>query len=450
MDILKPIIKHITIPLYDKRENNYITPIFKELRKSQKFSEEKIAELQLTNLKSIINYAYDHSKFYKTRFDDNGISPNDINTFNDIEKIPILSKDDIRNNLQTMISDEYTIENLRYKRTGGSTSVPLKIYVDPKAFRFKNAATARHNLWAGYERGDKMAAIWGDTDKKYSFKEKIYNLLKNRVIYLDSLNMDDENILKFIEKIRDHKPKILMGHAHSLYIFACFVENRKITGLGIKSIISTAEMLYKTERYKIESVFGKILYNRYGCEELSIIASECSEHDGLHINAEGLYVEVLDGDNQVPGKLVITDLWNKGMPLIRYEIGDMATTKRGLCRCGRGLPRLGEIYGRTSDFLQSPDGKLVSGISILDTFTIHIPGIKQVQIIQDVIDNLHFKIVKDENFNEDSLALLAQNVRTIFGDKMKHETEIVDRIPQTSRGKYKFSICNIPPERDRD
>jgi phenylacetate-CoA ligase len=209
-------------------------------------------------------------------------------------------------------------------------------------------------------------------------------------------------------------------------------------------------MLYKTERYKIESVFGKILYNRYGCEELSIIASECSEHDGLHINAEGLYVEVLDGDNQVPGKLVITDLWNKGMPLIRYEIGDMATTKRGLCRCGRGLPRLGEIYGRTSDFLQSPDGKLVSGISILDTFTIHIPGIKQVQIIQDVIDNLHFKIVKDENFNEDSLALLAQNVRTIFGDQMKHETEIVDRIPQTSRGKYKFSICNIPPERDRD
>jgi phenylacetate-CoA ligase len=137
------------------------------------------------------------------------------------------------------------------------------------------------------------------------------------------------------------------------------------------------------------------------------------------------------------------------MPLIRYEIGDMATTRSGSCRCGRGLPRLGKIYGRTSDFLLSPDGKRVSGISILDTFTIHIPGIKQVQIIQNEIDTLHFRIVKDNDFSDNSLTILAENVRSVFGPEMKHETEFVDRIPQTRRGKYRFSICNVSSRQDR-
>jgi phenylacetate-CoA ligase len=331
-----------------------------------------------------------------------------------------------------------------YKRTGGSTSVPLVLYVDYRAADWKAAATIRHNRWAGYDRGDKLAAIWGDTEKKYSAKEMIYNFLNARTIYLDTLIMTEQYILEFIEKTRRFKPKIMMGHAHSLYALACFVEEHNITDLGIKGIISSAEILYDHERAKIESVFGKILFNRYGCEELSIIASECERHDGLHINAEGLYVEVIGGDDMTPGKLVITDLWNRGMPFIRYEIGDMATTRTGTCSCGRGLPRLGKIYGRTADLLYTPDGRTISGISVLDTFTIHVPGIKQVQIIQNELNKLDFKIVKTDDFNDESLRILSEKIPFFFGSSMLYDIEFVDKIAQTARGKYRFSICNIP------
>ncbi len=447
MDLLKPLVRHITIPVFDRREGKVIKPYLDEFEKSQYFSAERIRDIQLEKLKRILAYANNHTEFYRDRFADCGFNPDDLNSLADLNQIPILTKDDIRANKDRIISDQYKTEDMIYKRTGGSTSVPLKLYVDLEAGNQKTAATIRHNRWANYDRGDKLASIWGDTDKPIPFKERVYNTFNTRAIYLDTLLMNTEYNLNFIKKMRQFKPKALMGHAHSIYQFACFVEEHGIGDLGLKGIISTAEILYDHERAKIEKVFGKILFNRYGCEELSIIATECEAHDGLHVFAEGLYVEVVDGDSKTPGRLVITDLLNRGMPFIRYEIGDMATTIDGDCPCGRGLPRLGKIYGRTADFLYTPDGRSISGISVLDTFTIHVPGVKQVQIIQNEIDLLNFKVVRAGDFNDDSLAVLKSKIPQFFGEQMRYNIEYVDRIEQTERGKYRFSICNLENKR---
>ncbi len=444
MDILKPLVRNFTIPFFDKREGKVIKPYLDELEKSQFYSPEQIRELQFERLKSILAYAYEHTSFYRNRFNECGFLPGDFKSVADLNRIPILTKDDIRANQKAIISDKFKIEDMQYKRTGGSTSVPLKLYVDLDAGNHKTAATIRHNRWANYDRGDKLAAIWGDTDKPIPLKEQIYNTFNTRAIYLDTLKMNTEYNLGFVERMRRYNPTALMGHAHSIYTFACFVEEHDIRNLGIKGIISTAEILYDHERAKIEEVFGKVLFNRYGCEEMSIIASECEAHEGLHIHAEGLYVEVTDGNADIPGRLVITDLVNRGMPFIRYEIGDMATTLDGKCACGRGLPRLGKIYGRTADLLYTPDGRTISGISVLDTFTIHIPGIKQVQIIQNEIDLLNFKVVRADDFNDESLALLKSKIPAFFGENMRYNIEYVERIEQTERGKYRFSICNLP------
>jgi phenylacetate-CoA ligase len=413
------------------------------LERSQYAPIELIRERQLASVKAIVKYASEHTSFYRRRLADQGMNAEDIRSLEDLKNFPVLTKDDIRANLDDMISEEFTKENLRHKRTGGSTSVPLQIYVDPTAYAYKYAATRRHNRWAGYGAGDKLASIWGATDRKYSTKEKLVNYFVTRSIYLDTLKLDEPYMLSFIDQLRKYRPRTLIGHAHSLYIFARFVDEHGAKDLPFDSIISTSEILYDNERAFIEKVFGRILFDRYGCEELSIVASECDQHDGLHINAEGLYIEVAGGDETSPGNLVITDLWNRGMPLIRYEVGDRATAKPGVCRCGRGLPRLGRIYGRTSDFLYTPEGKMLSGISILDTFTIHIPGFKQVQIIQDRIDELRFLIVKGEGFGDNSTQLLAEKIPVFFGPSMKYTVDFVDAIPQTRRGKYRFTICNI-------
>jgi len=164
----------------------------------------------------------------------------------------------------------------------------------------------------------------------------------------------------------------------------------------------------------------------------------------------------LGDDENLPRKLVITDLVNYAMPLIRYEIGDFAVALPGKCPCGRTLPRLKEVSGRTADFLYTPDGKPVFGISILDTFVIHIPGFKQVQIIQNRYDYLNFNIVKDDKFSEKSMTRLKSNVIEIFGSKMRYDVSFVGSIKQTKQGKFRFSICNInkdnskqrPPENE--
>ena len=207
-------------------------------------------------------------------------------------------------------------------------------------------------------------------------------------------------------------------------------------------------MLSDLQRRRIEEVFGPILFNRYGCEELSIIAAECEAHDGLHINSDGLIVETVGADADEPEPIVVTDLVNRAMPLIRYEIGDMATLKPGPCQCGRGLPRLSRLHGRTADFLFTPEGKAISGISILDTFTIHLPGLKQVQIIQEKVDFIVVRVVKGDDFNRSSDPCLREKIAVIFGERMHFDIVYVDRIEPTRRGKYRFSICNLS-EADR-
>ena len=445
MDWLSVLSRRLFVPFYDRRHGLNDMRTVEKLMASQFLSEDELREKQWNGIAKIIHHAGENNRFYRERFKRLGLVPGDIKDFDDFRKISILTKDDIRENRENLISDGYSPERMNYKRTGGSTGVPLKLYWDKETTAFKHALVYRHNSWAHYYPGVKQAALWGDTDKEYSLKQRLYMALYMRVIFLDTLNMNEERMLDFIGRMRRFKPEVLFGHGHSLFVLARFMKDQGINDIRLKGIISTAETLYPHERGIIEDVFGKILFDRYGCEEVSIIASECEQHDGLHVAAEGLYVEIADGDEQTPGRLIITDLSNYGMPFIRYEIGDLATTKAGKCACGRGLPRIGRVVGRTTDLLYTPDGKTISGVSILDTFTIHIPGFKQTQIVQDKLDHLIFNIVKAADFDENSLKILAESVPRFFGPKMRYDVNFVDAIPLTSRGKYQFSVCKIEP-----
>lgn len=443
MDLLTYLSRYIFVPLYQRRHGVKAGPIRRSLMKSQYYSEDQIRSQQWRTLMEIIQFAYEQNRFYRKRFDSIGLTPADIKSPSDFQQVPILTKDDIRSNLQDMISDGFSTDRLHWRRTGGSTGVPLQLYWDDGANTFKSAIAYRHDSWAHYLPGDKRAFLWGNIATKPSFKEKLYNALYSRTVALDTLKMDTEQMLQFVEKVRRFRPGVLFGHGHSLYFFAQFLLDQGITDISFEGIVSTAETLLPEERKVIELVFGDIVFDRYGCEEVSLIASECEAHEGLHIAAEGIYVEVLDGSDDVPGRLIITDLTNRGMPFIRYEVGDLATARMGRCSCGRGLPRLGQVVGRTTDILYTPEGKQISGVSVLDTFTIHIPGFKQVQIVQEQLDEVTFNIVKADNYTEESLTILAEKVPKIFGPKMRHRINFVDSIPRTNRGKFQFTVCKI-------
>ncbi len=443
MDILKPLIKNFTYDFYLRHDGLRLKGLREELDSSQYLSTDELLNWQLSALKNIISYGYEHNQFYRTRFEDCGFVPNDLTEFSVLEKLPILTKEDIRQAADSMFSDGYTKDNCFFNRTGGSTGVPLHTYIDAAAASFKKAAALRHNSWAHLIPGDRVACVWGDTDKPQPFKVRLREKLTERSFYLDTLKFDSEHIESFLKKIKNFRPPVLLGHAHSIFRLAEYVRDNKINDIPFEGIITTAMVLNDSERETIETVFRAPVFNRYGCEELSIISSECAAHSGMHIFAEGLYVELLAERENQPGKIIITDLVNHAMPMIRYEIGDYAVAAKGDCPCGRTLPRLKEVSGRVADFLYTPDKRPVFGISILDTFIIHIPGFKQVQIVQDSYDFLDFFIVRDNNYSENSLDILKKNVVEIFGPKMQYDVHLVERIEQTERGKFRFSICNI-------
>jgi len=446
MDPLGFLTRHFFTPLYEWKNGIRTGPIKQGLLESQYWSEEQIREMQFEKFRETVAYAYDKCRYYRRRFDEAGIKPVDLRSTEDIEAVPRLTKDDIRGNLDDMIAEGHTKDDLIWKRTGGSTGIPVQLYWDEEANTYKECLVFRHNGWAGDIPGTKRAALWGDVSKKLPFRARLWDAIFVRTSYLDTLKMDDETIGVFVEEIRRRSPKIFFGHGHSIYFFSQYLLDHGIDDIKFDGIISSAETLPPSERKVVEQVFGNIVYDRYGCEEVSIIASECEAHDGMHIAAEGIFLEMPGADESTPAELIVTDLVNRGMPLIRYEIGDMATTKSGRCSCGRNLPRLGKVVGRTTDILYTPDGTQVSGVSILDTFTIHIPGFRQVQILQETLGELQFSIVKSDTFSQESENQLASAVSNVFGPNMKFSLNYVDKISRTGRGKFQFSICKIKPE----
>src|SRR5262249_582338 len=151
-----------------------------------------------------------------------------------------------------------------------------------------------------------------------------------------------------------------------------------------RGIISAAMVLHSWERKVIEEVFACPVTNRYGCEEVSLIACECERHEGLHINADGVFGEILRAGQPaapwVAGSVVVTDLANYAMPMLRYKVGDVAAFAQNRCSCGRGLPMLERLEGREADYVTTPTGELISGISLTENFAMLVPGIEQLQI----------------------------------------------------------------------
>lgn len=445
MDILDLVVRLVTYDAYLGRDGYPVQKHRRELRRSQFLPAVQLRDLQLRTLRQIVSHAFDNNPFYRDRFTRAGFHPSDLKSLSDLAGLPLLTKDDIRSGLSGSFSRGYTPDNSLHKRTGGSTGVPVHVYIDKAAWGRKRAAVERHDGWAGWRPGLRMAAVWGNTTKRPPWRARLRNTLSSRACYLDTLQFTEARLENFVAYLRRARPPLLFGHAHSVYRLAEYVDSLKGPPIRFRSVITTAMTLSPGERARIEEVFASPVFNRYGCEELSIIASECDQHSGLHVFAEGVFLEYLDPPAPgLPHPLVVTDLLNHAMPLIRYEIGDLAIPADKPCPCGRGLPLLSEVSGRTADFLYTPEGKPVFGISILDTFVIHIPGIRQAQIVQDRLNHIRIRLVRDAGFNDDTLTRLGQAVVEIFGPGMKWDAEFVDSIGTTAAGKYRFSICEIP------
>jgi phenylacetate-CoA ligase len=223
-------------------------------------------------------------------------------------------------------------------------------------------------------------------------------------------------------------------------MFARFCRETGADDIRFDSIITSAEVLLLENRVLIEETFRGKVFNRYGCRELSVIASECEHHTGLHVNADALLVEIdpLPGGPPGGGRVLVTDLYNRSMPLIRYEIGDIAQWAEDQpCPCGRSLPRLARVEGRITDFLLLPDGKMVSGPS-LALLVGQMAEIRQAQIVQPNPGEIRLDVVPGDGYGVHTAEELQRRLHPYLRGLVRFSVRPVNRIAAEASGKYRF------------
>ena len=448
MSIAGTLIRNIVAPLWAIKEKSPYLQHLKTIEHMQCWPIEKVRENQLQRLQSLVRHAFEQTDYYHDHFADTGIAPDSIKTLTDLQRLPLLTKDDIRANKDRMIARTFSHEQLIPGKTSGSTGVSVEFFQDEDSRQWKRAATVTYDRWSGWDIGERIGAIWGNPQHNINWRARLRNFLLDRYMFLDTLKMGEGEMLQFHQALCKKPPAILFGHAHSLFLFARFMEQKGLSGIRPRGIISTCMVLHDFERQTIEKVFGCRVTNRYGCEEVSLIACECQKGN-MHLNCDSLIVELIRDGKPVPpgepGAIVVTDLTNYGMPFIRYKVGDVGVpSAKTSCPCGCTYPIMESLEGRVADYVVTPDGNYISGISLTENFAMHLPGVKQMQIVQEKIDLLRFRLVKGESFCEETVSDIDRLALERFGNQMRHQLEYVDSIQSESSGKYRFCISKLP------
>jgi len=441
------------MPSFSKMTLEVVRPkrmaALRHLEKTQWLSLEQIGEIQLEKLQTLLAHAYRHCPYYKSIFKEMGLVPEEIRSFADYARLPLLNKTKIRENASKILARNVGRRDALENSTSGSTGVTLDFFSDRKAADLTNALGLRANRWTGWEIGQRQVTLWGAShdDRTARFYGKIKYKILHRKLFLSSYGMSKENMIDYRYRINRFKPWLIEGYASALSLFAKFVKDYQLRIHQPRGVISTAETLSPHQKKLIESVFHCQVFNRYGSREVSGIAQECEKQDGLHIFAEHVLVEVLDeNDRPCPpgkiGKIVVTDLDNFAFPFLRYDIGDLAAATDRVCSCGRGLPLLAHVEGRVWDVIIGANGNRLIGTFWLVS---GVRGIKQFQILQEEAGELVIKVVREPSFSEAEKQKLLKNARSSCGERMDIRLLLVDDIPQTESGKYHYVISKVSP-----
>lgn len=414
-------------------------------------NEKKLLKFQDNALRNLLLHAYKNVPYYTHILDEIDIVKNsNIDSLSKFSNIPILTKDIIRKNLQTLISKDYKKRGWYYNSSGGSTGEPLRFIQDVSNKKWYTATWRYYQDINGINHNNsKNILIWASNQGIFkvslNIRERAQNWLTNTKL-LNSFKMSEEDMEKYIKIINSYKPEFITGYAGSLYELCLYAKKRKKNLFTPKIVISAAETLRDDMREEIESLFGTKLYDFYGSRETASLAGEC--RDGLmHIFTFNHYVEIVDKNNQPvkegkEGRVIVTDLHNYSMPFIRYEIGDTAILGPKTCTCGNLLPTLKKITGRITDNFVRENGDIISGSALTLTFNL-IDWVEAFQIIQEDFKKVKILIIKKNNINISDKRKIERKLKVLLGKDCRIEWEFVDYIPKAKSGKHLYIISKI-------
>jgi len=409
------------------------------IKKNLSLSAVQIEDMQLKKLQALIMHAYANVPYYHNLFNKTGIRPGDIKTRSDLLRIPITTKSHLQNlTFNEKITKGIDKNKCLNLRTSGSTGRPLDIFITKEeVLRSKTIAFLNMYLENGCQLTDRTLRV---VTPSFITKERLWfqrlGILREYFISI----FDDINVQ--LNTFLQTRPHAIRGFTSGIKSLALKVKEMEIKFKPPKVIFTTAEVLSPMDRRLISSTFQAEVVDYYCCNEVGIIAYECKEHDGYHINDDNVIIEFIREDGTLcksgeEGNIVITGLNRYIMPFIRYQIGDRGIIRDKPCRCGKAFHIIETIIGRDNDQIMLPDGNKVSSHLLLNVI-IDIPGILAYQIIQKERDRISIQIVKDKHFSEDLIvSRIEKGCHQVLNGKIKVESSIVDEIPKEKTGKFK-------------
>lgn len=411
------------------------------LKTVEYFDREDLKNIQLLRLKKLIKHVYLNVPYYRAEMDRLGLSFDFIETLDDFENFPLLSKADVRSNIHFQMFAVNHDKKIMHKiKTSGSTGEPFICYADKFQLEMRMASTIRAFEMTGWAFGDKQLRLWHQTlgmSKSQVVKERIDALFMRRK-FVPAFEMSEKSLTNLQNLIRRKKPALIDGYAESLNFLAS--KSFDYGSYSPKGLISSAQQLTPNTRENIERSFSSRVHDKYGSREFSGIAYQCKESPYHHVQDESYIVEILvEGRPAKPGELgeiVITDLNNFSVPLIRYRIGDMAYAVEQLpCKCGRSQTLIGDIAGRTQALVACSNGVWLPGTFFAHFFKDFNWCISQYQVFQREIGEITLRIVSNGAFLEEEKSKISELLSQYVGESTKINFEIVDEIPLLATGK---------------
>jgi len=427
---------------YDNFEHRNVYRNRKFLEKSQWFRKSDIERLQTRRVKALLVHAFENVPFYNESFKRAGFHPSDFRALDDLCKVPVLRKSEVRSNLGEL--RERNVSNGRLKAwfTSGTTATPIKLFRDQADVGWGVAAELRGFGWAGYEVGDKLALIWNvRPNRARSLKFRIGNRLR-RCRLLNIGNLSEKSFEAFAADLHRFQPGFIRGHAGSLNLFASFLLKQRKFSISPKAVFTSCETLLPHYRKTLERAFGCRVYDYYGSVEVSHVGAQCGCGEGFHVTDENVLVEIdRDGEHVSMGEkggVLLTNLHGFAMPFIRYDVGDFGRITGHDCCCGRQLSML-EILGRRNEYFVNRDGSFVF-LKDFQRFFNEVP-ITDFEVAQLSLDEIVVKIVPKPGFSSQHSDFILRNLRYVGSGNVR--IELVDSLPPRESGKIAHVVSKV-------
>ncbi|HHH13737.1 MAG TPA: phenylacetate--CoA ligase family protein [Thiolapillus brandeum] len=447
MSLYTKLVSSVLFPLHERLKGHDSVAVRREMERTQWLRPEELRQLQLERLRRFLQEVREHVPAWRERFADLDFDPGSLVSLEELQRLPLTDKAFIRQNTEQLKADD--ARGLARFNTGGSSGEPLIFYIGRERVSHDVAAKWRATRWWDVDIGDPEIVVWGspiELGAQDRVRQVRDALLRTRL--LPAFEMSEAKLDDFVRQIRRMRPRMLFGYPSALAHIAAHAEQRGMAmdDLGIRVAFVTSERLYDHQRERISQVFGCPVANGYGGRDAGFIAHACPE-GGMHITAEDLIVEIVDREGRVlppgeSGEIVVTHLATRDFPFIRYRTGDVGILDERTCSCGRGLPLLKEIQGRTTDFIVARDGTVLHGLALIYVLR-DLPGVAEFKIVQESLDLTRVQIVRGPEYSADAEAQIREVFRKRLGAEVEIDIEYVERIEAEKSGKFRYVVSRV-------